>query len=926
MKIFTFLVFLILVPTLSKAQTYTITNVSWTNQVDDDEDGYTQARLMNITVNASANTSAIFETRAWPDGQAEALYGNTTNFAVLAGIYTYTVPIGYGSNIGGELDHGTYDFRVLLRTGINGTILAQRGPSDDTDLNNENFETRVQDEYVTVIYPNGGESFTIGQQIQIQWNISLGVELSFVYISRNGGSSFELIGGNSGTSLNWTVTGPGSNTCKIRVLGRDIAGTFSINDLSDANFSISDNCSLSQTNNIPNPVSAAGGNYNINVNLSGSCTWSITDNASWITCSPISGGNGTTQVGVSISANSGSQRSGTITITSAGATGSPITINVTQSAVPCNLTQTNTIPNPVSATGGNYNISVSLSGSCTWNITDDANWITCSPISGGNGTTQVGVSISANSGGQRTGTLTITSAGATGSPITINVTQSAVPCNLTQTNTIPNPVSATGGNYNISVSLSGSCTWNITDDANWITCSPISGGNGTTQVGVSISANSGSQRSGTITITSAGATGSPITINVTQSAATQSCNLTQTNNIPDPVLSEGGSFSSQVTLSGTTCNDWVANSSVGWITLNPSTGGNGLTNMSINVAQNTGSERTGTITITSAGATGSPISITVNQNSFVCAPGWIPVQNQQYTMNMIAQLNFPEGLSTNINDVVGAFVGSECRGMASPTTDEGRIYLSISSNQASGELVNFKAWRASTCEELPVLETIVFQDNQIIGTYSEPFQFTAGLSTLNLTFNPLYTWFSVNVNPGNMGLSTLFTNPPANTKIIGQTSFAIWTGTAWQGSLTQIDPKKGYVMYVEQPYNVSISGTAIEPVTNPISLGTGWNWIGYLPQLSLPIGIALQNTVPNWVNNEFIKNQTQFAVYSNNNWAGSLTTLYPGSGYKVQVTSPKVLTYPGNSDNFNKPLENSVLNKKMIRLQTGFLFQTCSTV
>ena len=607
------------------------------------------------------------------------------------------------------MDHGTYDFRVLLRTGINGTILAQRGPSDDNDLNNENFETRAQDEYVTVIYPNGGEAFTIGQQIQVQWNKSAAVENSFILISRNGGSTFELLAVSQTTSYNWTVTGPASNSCKMEVIGQDAALTFSVYDLSNANFSISDNCSLSQTNNIPNPVSASGGNYNINVVLTGSCTWTLSDNASWITCSPTSGGSGTTQVNVAISANSGNQRTGTITITSSGASGSPININVTQSA------------------------------------------------------------------------------------------------------------------------------------------------------------------------------------------ASQPCNLTQTNNIPDPVLSNGGSFSSQVTLSGTTCNDWTANSSVGWITLNPSTGGNGLTNMDVEIAQNTGSERTGTITITSTGATGSPISIVVNQNAMICTPGWTPIQNQQYTMNVIGYLNFCGVLSTDTNDVIGAFVGSECRGVAGPTNDGGRLYLSISSNQATGEVITFKAWNSSTCEEFPVSETIVFQDNQIIGTYSDPFDFNACQSLLSFSFNPLYTWFSVNVNPGNMNLGTLFSTPPPNTKIIGQTNFAIWTGSSWQGNLTQIDPKKGYIMYVEQPYNVSILGVPIDPISNPISLGVPWTWIGYLPQIPLSVGTALQNTSPYWVNNESIKNQTQFALFNINNWMGSLTTLYPGSGYKVQVSSPKVLTYPDNN-------------------------------
>ena len=125
---------------------FTITNASWTSTDDNDSDGYSRSRTLNITIaNTGANSSAIIEMRAWENGQSEALYGNSSSFAVSNGTFIYTINIGSTSTIGGELSNNTYDFRVLLRASVGGTQLATRSDADDSDLRDELFETSSQD-------------------------------------------------------------------------------------------------------------------------------------------------------------------------------------------------------------------------------------------------------------------------------------------------------------------------------------------------------------------------------------------------------------------------------------------------------------------------------------------------------------------------------------------------------------------------------------------------------------------------------------------------------------------------------------------------------------------------------------------------------------------------------------------------------------
>jgi hypothetical protein len=107
-------------------------------------------------------------------------------------------------------------------------------------------------------------------------------------------------------------------------------------------------------------------------------------------------------------------------------------------------------------------------------------------------------------------------------------------------------------------------------------------------------------------------------------------------------------------------------------------------------------------------------------------PDWVPATNLQYNMQVVAYLQLPdETYSLNPNDLVAAFVGDECRGLASPLLNaDGRLFLSIASNETGGETITFKAWLESSGQIAELHESFEFEDQLGIGDYNDPFIFT----------------------------------------------------------------------------------------------------------------------------------------------------------------------------------------------------------
>jgi len=110
------------------------------------------------------------------------------------------------------------------------------------------------------------------------------------------------------------------------------------------------------------------------------------------------------------------------------------------------------------------------------------------------------------------------------------------------------------------------------------------------------------------------------------------------------------------------------------------------------------------------------LSITVNS---VYSPAWTPVLYPNNPATLYGRVQI-EGLTAGLNDVVAAFVGTECRGRADVVMNNGQAYCTLLVNLASqGETVRFRIYSASQNAIYPVAELMSMNYAAVYGQ-SEP--------------------------------------------------------------------------------------------------------------------------------------------------------------------------------------------------------------
>lgn len=152
---------------------------------------------------------------------------------------------------------------------------------------------------------------------------------------------------------------------------------------------------------------------------------------------------------------------------------------------------------------------VSVTSNIAWSVTDDQSWISVSPASGSNNGT-VAVSVTANGGAARSGNVTISGSGITR---VVTISQSGTTASLSVS---PTSISYGSGAGSQNVAVTSNTSWSVSDNQSWISASPTSGTNNGT-VAVSVTANTGAARNGTVTFTAGTLTQ---TVNISQSGAT----------------------------------------------------------------------------------------------------------------------------------------------------------------------------------------------------------------------------------------------------------------------------------------------------------------------------------------------------------------------------------------------------------------------
>ncbi len=120
-------------------------------------------------------------------------------------------------------------------------------------------------------------------------------------------------------------------------------------------------------------------------------------------------------------------------------------------------------------------------------------------------------------------------------------------------------------------------------------------------------------------------------------------------------------------------------------------------------------------------------------------PGWsVNPYAFQYSMTTTGVLLIDHVESVDTADVIGAFVGTECRGMTKPIyiSSTGRYiaFLMIYSNASSGENISFKMYNSSENTIVNATQSISFVPNNTLGLITNPYIWSNTTLGVNANF------------------------------------------------------------------------------------------------------------------------------------------------------------------------------------------------
>lgn len=275
--------------------------------------------------------------------------------------------------------------------------------------------------------------------------------------------------------------------------------------------------------------------------------------------------------------------------------------------------------------------------------------------------------------------------------------------------------------------------------------------------------------------------------------------------------------------------------------------------------------------------------------------------------NMVLELNIGGVPSTDIEDMVVAYMGDTLCGRANvqyvPQLDKYLAYLTIYGYQSQVlSPIRLEIWDASACLRYAVVEdSFVYEPDIVIGNPINPQVLHADNNVLrDVAIGDGWNWMSFNLafpDPElNAALASL--NHPENDLMTGQNAFAVHlNGAGWIGSLMDLDNMSMYIYRGDQADTLKMLGAVIDPSTTPIPVVAGWNWIGYIPSYSLSVNGALSSLSPQ--TGDLIKSQSSFAQYINSDfgWIGNLKYMQPPLGYQLKLSVPGSLLYPPPNTN-----------------------------
>lgn len=297
-----------------------------------------------------------------------------------------------------------------------------------------NFRQEVSTSSITVVSPNGGETWAAGTTQTVFWTSTGTISNVKIEYSTNSGSTWTTVISSTTNdgSYSWKIPTVSSTKCKVRVKE---ASTGTPSDVSNAVFSIVTSTTPTITVTSPNggETLVVGASHTITWKTTGTVgnvkiQYSTNNGSSWTNIVTSTANDGShkwtvpsktsTQCLIKISeASDGSPTDTSNTVFTISTTsGSKISLNRTKFYYGAIVGGTKT-------GGQTLRINNSGGGTLSWSIASSASWLSGAPTSGtGAGVVTLSVNTTGLTAGTYTGTITVSATGASNTPQTVSVT------------------------------------------------------------------------------------------------------------------------------------------------------------------------------------------------------------------------------------------------------------------------------------------------------------------------------------------------------------------------------------------------------------------------------------------------------------------------------------------------------------------------
>ena len=321
-----------------------------------------------------------------------------------------------------------------------------------------------------------------------------------------------------------------------------------------------------------------------------------------------------------------------------------------------------------------------------------------------------------------------------------------------------------------------------------------------------------------------------------------------------------------------------------------------------------------------------PLNISVRGDS----PLWAvndTIIGKNIAMHLIARVEVDGNVADDPDDILAVYgPNHKLFGVANIDVDnsnnanEALVFVTIYNRDYEATPLDFRFFDASSGRIYvlrPESGTITFKADAVMGSTAAPvvLRDVENQEVQSISLNPGWNWVSFYVQPETSTVTELLNNTTRwhvgdAIEILNDGSAARLIsfkaseqGGVWDQGDTelQINPGMMYRFYTQFTTTLYMVG---EPANSPITIHGGWNRIGYMSSLNLPVVTALADYSGRGSEGDIIKSQSEFAVLSLDasgvpTWKGTLKYLCTGEGYMLRHQGDDVISfsYPSYSGN-----------------------------